>query len=387
MVMKVCIVAWFDSANYFQWFVALKKHSEKFGITVSSLNASPLHVKVHNDFMNDQYWQPLREADLVFVYATRIASRQEPTGITWWTLPQFVKLLMKPEAKMIAQYDDEFMWLFDSKHIWWRFPNPDNHGGPEQFFKDTKILEVPDAHLTVMNDSPFKKYTTKPVFKLLLPQLFRYRFIQKYSEKHEGQSIAMMLHSIKQSSIHGILENVVKPMNYSVRIFSGTLDRDAVVKFHMAEELPVNSEMYARLDYESYMDLLWLNCSIGLDDNVGYYGWSRFVMECALAFIPCIGSSEATQDIFPELYTKPQDYVKQIELIERLRTDKKFYHKMAELGHRRVLELFDDEKLCTRLLDIFKSISPSTSQVSLSDVLGEKNSRYNPDKQQARPHP
>jgi hypothetical protein len=389
-MIKLCMVAHFDSPHYFQWYVALERCASKLGYEISSINASPAHRKVYNDFDANPHWQPLREADLVFVYCTRRSSRCEPSGISWWALPMFVKPFMKPTAKMIAQYDDEFVWLFDPKHVWWNInimPNPDNKG-PEEFFKRTGILEIPDAHLVVRgNPMPeFTKYTTKPVFKLPLPHLFRYT-PSKYSEEHNGKNIGILLHSILEASIHNTLENVIRPNNWSVSIFSGTLDNKRLAEFRQNEMLPVNSETYPRVDYEPYMDLLWRYCSIGLDDNSNYFGWSRFAMECAIANIPCVGSTEAVQDIFPELYTAPRDYAKQIELINRLKTDKIFYLEMQRNGRKRIFELLDDEKLCRAMLDIFNKITPSKSQLTFQSFPFLYNQNYNPDKQQARPHP
>lgn len=385
--MKICIIAYFDSHNYFQWLRALEKYKAKFGLEVSAINAAPLYKKVHNDFQNDPYWKPLKEADIVFAYIVRRSTRHEPSGISWWTLPLFAKPFMNPMAKMVAQYDDEFLWLFDPNGMWWdlnKEPNPPNEG-PEQFFRDTGILEVPDALLSVTNNPKFKNYTTKPVFKLLLPQLYRYK-PQKYSEDHKGNNLAIMLHSPKNSSICGTLENVVRPMNYAVTIFNGTLDSNFVRGFRANTKLPANSQVYERMEYEAYDDLLWRENSIGLDDNAGYGGWSRFAMECAICYIPCVGSSDSVYDIFPELYTAPQDYAKQIELISRLKTDKKFYHEMAQAGHSRVLEMFDDEKLVRQLLDIFDKIGVSKSPITLADIL-KPESNYKPDKHQARAHP
>jgi hypothetical protein len=270
-------------------------------------------------------------------------------------------------------------------------PNPENNG-PEDFFKKTGILEIPDAHLVVRgNPFPeFTKYTTKPVFKLLLPQLSRYR-IDKYSEHHERLNIAMLLHSIRESSMHDTLENVIRPNNWAVSIFSGTLDANRLIEFRRKEPFPVNSEGYPRVDYEPYMELLWRYCSIGLDDNANYLGWSRFAMECAIAYIPCVGSTEAVQDIFPELYTAPHDYAKQTELISRLKTDKAFFHEMAQAGHNRVLEMFDGEKLCRKMLEIFERIGTSKNTISFKGEAFQRdlifNPRYKPDKYQAHAHP
>jgi hypothetical protein len=386
--MKLCIVAHFDSWNYFQWLIALEKCGAKLGIEVKSINASPVHKRVHNDFKNDPYWNPIKEADVVFCYMTRRSTRHEPTGISWWTLPQFVKPFMKPEAKMIAQWDDEFLWLFDPNGMWWdqsKEPNPDNHGGPEQFFKDTGILEIPDGHFVVTKNSPYQKYTTKPVFKMLLPQLCRYK-LGKYSENHVKKNIVIMLHSTLNSSISHVLDNVIRPQNYAVTIFNGTLNRDFVKQFREREKLPVNSEVFERLNAEPYMDLLWRNNSIGLDDNAGYGGWSRFAMECAVAYIPCIGSTESVEDIFPELHTAPRDYKKQIELIERLKTDKNFYHEMVVTGRKRLLELLDDLKLCKEFLDCLEKIGVSKTQLTF-DKISPFSPEYKPDKNQAHPHP
>lgn len=388
-MIKLCIVAHFDSWNYFQWLIALEKCKTKLRLELSALNASPTHRKVHNDFKNDPYWNPIREADLVYVYATRRSSRNEPSGISWWTLPQFVKPFMKPEAKMIAQWDDEFVWLFDPKHVWWNLniePNPDSHGSPEQFFKDTGILEVPDGHFVVTNSSPYRKYTTKPVFKMLLPQLCRYN-LNKYSEDHKGKNIAMMLHSPQSSSVAHIFENVIRPQNYAVTVFNGTLDNEFVKHFRAKEKLPVNSEVFERMEYMPFMDLLWRNNLIGLDDNAGYAGWSRFAMECAIAYIPCVGSSESVEDIFPELHTAPQDFAKQIELIERLRTDKNFYHEMVVTGRKRLLELMDEERMCRALLDCFAKVGTSKSQLTLENNTSPFSPEYIPDEYNAHPHP
>jgi len=387
---KLCIVAHIDNADYFQWYVALKKYSEKYGVETSFVSSMPVQLNIHNVFTHDSFWQPIRDADYVFTYATRRRTRAEPSGINWWTLPLFAKTFMKPTAKMIAQYDDEFMWLFDPNHVWWdkvQCPPPTTEP-PDVFFKRTGILEIPDAHIVVRGRpfSDYTRYTTKPVFKVLLPQLYRYR-LQKYSEKHESNTVAIMLHSITNSSISGILENVIRPNNWAVTIFSGTLDNDLIGRFRAKEKLPVNSTMYPRLDYESYTDLLWRYCSIGLDDNSGYQGWSRFAMECAITYIPCVGSTEAVYDLLPELYTESQDYAKQVNLISRLKTDKKFYHEMAELGHKRGLEIFDEEGLVKTLLSIFEKIGTSSPTVTYRDIPNPNMSKYIPDQLQARMHP
>jgi hypothetical protein len=368
-LMRLVIVTEFEPQDHYQWYMALKKYQTELGIKVTALVIEPVHRKLYP--LNDSYWQPLREADAIFVYATRIYL----TTNDWWELPKFVKQFMRQDAKMIDQYDDDFWWLFDPQHVWWdtqRSKNPEDHGGPEQFFKDTGILEIADTHLTVISNPPFKKYTIKPTVKLLLPQLERYKLF-KYSEKHKIENVAILYHSINKSSISGIIENVIKPNNYPITIFLSSLRR--VENFG---NLPVGSQVFPYVNCESYVDLLWQNASIGLDDNTGYYGWSRFVMECAIAYIPCVGSTEAVQDLFPELYTAPQDYVKQIELIELLRTNQKFYHQMAEVGHKRCLETLSSYVLCKKLIEIFAGLGTPRTGIPLLPFEPEA---------QASPHP
>lgn len=353
---RLVIVTEFESKNFFQWHIALSKFADELGIILTSVKASRACRRIYVPFSGIEahpYWNPIREADLVLVYVTRIDKHN-----TWWKLPQFTKQFMRPEAKMIVQYDDEFMWLFDPEHVWWSFPNSPNYGGPEQFFKDTGILEVPDAHLSVLEECPYKKFTNKPIFKMILPQLERYKIL-KYSEVHKYTNIALMNHSILTASIELSLENVIRKKNYPVTVFFINVHNDTDydgVSYCKKNKLPSASSAYGRMSYESYMDLMWRECSIGLDDSINYIGWSRFVMECALCYIPCVGSTPAVKDLFPELYTKPQDYEAQIALIEKLKTNKIFCYKMAMKGYQRCLEFLDSKKLCYALMNIFDGI-------------------------------
>jgi hypothetical protein len=60
---------------------------------------------------------------------------------------------------------------------------------------------------------------------------------------------------------------------------------------------------------------------------------------------------------------------------------------MQRNGRKRIFELLDDEKLCRAMLDIFNKITPSKSQLTFQSFPFLYNQNYNPDKQQARPHP
>ena len=97
-------------------------------------------------------------------------------------------------------------------------------------------------------------------------------------------------------------------------------------------------------------------CYIAIDDNENYKAWSRFGMECALAHVPCIGSTPSVKLFFPELYTEHQDYNKQKELIERLFNDEDFWLRMAKTGKENVLRIMDTAQLINKLFQIVKRI-------------------------------
>jgi hypothetical protein len=348
---KLVIVTEFEQQDFFQWFIALKKYTEELNIEITPVIASSSHRRVHNG-VNDEHWNPIRTADFVFIYVTRMEK-----GLEWWTLPQFVKQFMRPDAKMIAQYDDEFVWLFHPETTWWDYPNPPNNG-PEQFFKETGILEIPDVHLCVMENPLFKPFTKKPIYQMMLPQLTRYN-IDKYSPIHQSDRIAVLIHSPWQASIEETLKNVIRPLDHPVMVFSNKRSAGGP-NFCNENLLPKGSRAIGYIPKESFVDLLW-QCSIAIDDNVNYIGWSRFIMECAIAYVPCVGSTDAVKTIFPELHTAPLDYAKQIELIRKLQTDKKFYQMVVKSGRERCMEFFSTAKLCRKLIEIFDSINKECS--------------------------
>jgi len=344
---RLVIVTPFHQIDFFQWYEALLKNQIKLNISVYPIIITNLHIKKP---LTDPYWNQIREADAVLVYVTRVDKSEN-----WWELPKFIKQFMKPEAKMLVQTDDEFQWLWNKDYTFWGsgMPNP-KFISPEQFFKDTNILEIPDMHISVTENPLFKPYTMKPVVQLLLPQLIRYQS-ERYTLIDGRPNIAMMRHYAAGSNFMKTIDNVIKPNNLPVSLFNWYGNKSGV-EYCKSLNLPVGSRSYGKLPLKSYEDLLWQTCSIGIDDPIGYIGWSRFVMECAIAYIPCIGSTDAAKMLFPELYTMPQDYVKQIELIQKLQNDKDFYTKVAEAGHKRCMDELSTENLCTRLIKIFNDL-------------------------------
>jgi glycosyltransferase involved in cell wall biosynthesis len=351
-ITRLVIVAPFHQIGFFQWHDALLKNQEKLSISVHPIIITNAHLKKP---ITDPYWNQLREADAVLIYVTRVDPSED-----WWALPKFVKQFLKPEAKMLVQTDDEFQWLWDDGYTFWgkRSPNP-KFSSPEQFFRDTGILEVPDVHLTVTENPLFKSYTTKPVIQLLLPQLIRYQ-PEQYTFIDNRPNIAIMRHYAVGSSFMKTVDNIIKPNNFPITIFNWYGDKNGV-EYCKALNLPVGSRSYSKLPFLTYEDILWKSCAIGIDDPEGYIGWSRFVMECAMAYIPCIGSTDAVKMLFPELLTLPQDFVRQTELLLKLKNDKEFYKQIAEAGRKRCMEELSTENLCRKFVDLLNKINTPKS--------------------------
>jgi len=327
MKMKKMIVVT-EFTQPFQWNkVWTEERQLKNNVIVESVNVlSYLTVELNSDI--------IRKADLIFVYCSRTCK-----GGEWFRLPLEVKKFMKPKAKMIAQFDSEFIWLINPEGVQWDSKRDlEQYKGvsPQKFFEENRVLDVADAYFTVLENPFWARYTKKPVYYMPLPQLIRYPLtINKMNREKEGKTIAVLRHSARGASIKHIIQNVINPLKKAVFVFSCLPNQFLVGK--------------------RYIDTLQ-KCYIGIDDAEGYAGWSRFTMECGLLAIPCVGSTYATKLFFPELYTKHKDYVKQRELVQRLYEDKKFYKKVAEEGRKRVLEHLDSDKLCQRFVRIAKEI-------------------------------
>jgi hypothetical protein len=345
--MKICLVAEFDCPNFFQWYLAFEKHGKDLGVKISTVVANKRNREWCGPDSN--FWDPIREADAIFVYCTRIGPDFE-----WWELPRLVRKIIRKDAVMVTQWDDDWNWVFNQDEVWWTGGRYDWKTpvvkDPQKFFEESKILEVSDANLTVQNNPKFQQYTKKPLYKLLLPQLVRYDNKEKYNEHHKLDNITMMIHSPNNCNVFHTIHNLTKPNKYKTLIFS------AAISEPRRRQIGCTYEIMPFIGYDSYLDLLWQRASIAIDDNEGYHGWSRFPMECALAWIPCIGSTDSVKDIFPELYTEHADYKKQKELIERLKNDKAFYHYMVQKGHERCFELLDSKRLCEKLIKIFEEL-------------------------------
>jgi hypothetical protein len=318
---------------------------------------------------NDKHWNIIRKADLVLVYCTRINAPTDQWR--WWELPRYVKQFMRPEAKMICQTDEDWISLFHNDWTWWE-DNPFNNAIPESFFKETGILDIPDLWLTVLKKPEFAQYTKKSIKYVPLPQLNKYEkessesnseYMIKGIDNLHGNSIGIMRHSSRKGSIKHTIKNVFDkidnlPIVYFSTEYSGITPIDSVN----------NIKCYTYLNKTEYMRILRHDCKISIDDSENYIGWSRFVMESAIEFVPCISSNYCGKVLFPELYVKHKDYIKQISLIKKLTTDHDFYIKMVEEGHKN-LSVLTNDAFCNTIMNISKEIDVKSTEINVAKEL------------------
>lgn len=373
--MIICLVAEFPQYRY-QWYMAWNDARQiKNDVVVRAVMISPETIRLYPK--DHGYWTYLKEADFVFVYV----SRAHFEDWRWFELPLLAKQYMKPDAKMACIFDQEFIWLLhDKKWSWWddydRNPMFQKIYAmkPEEFFAESKVLEVADVYLTVLENSPFKPYTSKPVIYMPLPQLVSARTAKTlgcdFSTARNGH-IALLNHSSQATSIKHTLRNIVKKVGKPVGIFN-TLSYRKPYKGKIwctNNGVPAGSVSWGRFNPKEYKAKLE-RYYVAIDDAANYIGWSRFAMECALAYVPCIGSNFACKIFFPELYTKHKDYKRQIELIQKLYGDPQFHYNVAVKAHDKVFEHLNTDRLCEKLLEVAKEIgSPNTKQDVAKELL------------------
>jgi hypothetical protein len=360
--MRICIVTEFGQDNYFQWRnVWDLDRQTKMNVFVDSLTICPNILSIHDD--DSKYFDKIRKADLVISYASRTHPPNTPYnrhGIVylwnWWELPKIIKKYMRPEAKMIAQNDDDWIWLEHPEWVWWS-DVPDTHGGMENFFKETGILEVADMYWTVLDNPNWTKFTSKPTKYMPLPHLWRYSdSISKSNSMYQTKgvpfmhdnNIALIKHTSIPASIDSTMHNVIEKIGLPVRYFATQWGQASMPKY----DIPV--KVYSYLNVEQYMDILRNDCLIAIDDAENYVGWSRFVMECAINYVPCIGSNFANKLFFPDLYIKHNDFAKQNKLIKQLINDNAYYKKVVDEGYQIMANHLNPDRLCNEVLRIAK---------------------------------
>jgi len=325
--------------------MALESDSE---IVLDSVVINPAVLNYYSS--NHPFWDTIKKADAVFVYCAR-----HDMSWKWYELPTIVKNFMNPKAKMICQFDLEFLWLWYPNHFPWKKIDQWSDGkSPEEFFAGTRALEVADAYIVFFN-SHLKKFISKPVYEIPLPQLVRYEtFLSKPKKSFEGKNgnVVILKHSVKSASYEHTLNNVTQKLKLPVTIFTCE-HTSSNQKVELLKKLQRSSRVYGRISRDGYVDLLEKEF-IAIDDNEGYNGWSRFAMECAMVHVPCVGSTLAIKEFFPELYTEHKDYDTQRKLIKRLCNDRKFWIRMAKAGKRNVLRKLNTSHLANKFIEIIK---------------------------------
>jgi len=356
---KICIVTEFEQGEY-QWYKAFDKFSETHNfVHFTKVEMNPINLELKS---ND-YWNPIKEADVVFCYIAcrNIRGTDEKIWRWWEELPKRCRQLMKTDAKLIVQYDDELQFMIDVNRRSWNlgwekdkeYFNLINSLKPETFYSE--VFSIADAYFTVLKNPPWAKYCKKPIYYMPLPQLFRYPVLNTYWDfwsyklklplfKNRTNRIVIIHHTFIKSAY----EHSLKYLKMPVLLFTSR-DTSPQTRMELLKILPQQSSVVGRIPQEQYIQILSQE-RVALDDNLDYDGWSRFAMECAIMFVPCVGSTVAVQEFFPELYTSPQDYATQIDLLTKLLTDETFCKIMALRGQKRVLYKLSYEKLCVDFL-------------------------------------
>jgi len=325
-----------EQRDFFQWEIASKQFQTFNDVKPSFITVNPAYLSALS--RDDKYWNPLKNADVVFVRCVR--------PFSYWKhyeMASVVKSMMRPDAKMIFQDDMDFLWLYHQNHCYYE---QTINKTPDELFRETKILEIADAFNIEYNPlfEEEVRNVGKPVYHLLLPQLVRYKsFISTKPSLGDKGRVVLLIHSVKSASINHVINNLPE-FRYMIFMIDQPIS--------LRKKVDIG---FGRLQRDNFMEFLKRGY-IAIDDNEGYYGWSRFAMECALVCVPCIGSTPAVQEFFPELYTKPKDYKKQRELAVKLFNDKKFWLEMATEGKRRVLERMDTRTRIAELVKIIKEV-------------------------------
>lgn len=352
--MLVAIVTEFPQGSYFQWADAWSlKRQKNNNLSIVSVEVTPEALQQYP--LNHPHWNTLKNANAIFVYVSRFCLRGK---WEWFKLPVIIKdNFMNSEAKMICQFDDELIWMVSPQNEWWSDVYDYKFDGDiDGFFEKTRILDVADMYFTVVENPWWKSYCKKPIIYMPLPHLLRYPKEYPYPRLSNG-NIAVLRHMSRTGSLDHTIFNVTNPLNKKISYFSCSTQMNAASRSEkiIEMELPSGSYLFGFLFRDQYIEYL-SHCLIGIDDAENYYGWSRFVMECAFLNIPCISSSYAGKLFFPELYVEHKDYESQRKFVRLLYKDRVFYDEVARKGKQKVMEHLDTNRLCYEFTKNFRSI-------------------------------
>jgi len=350
-VFKICIVM--DTNPNFVWVKAFKKYVKNHPYIIFDSVFVDFDV-ITNHSINDSYWNPIKNADIVFIYLGTRNHIYNGKCWEWYVeIPKFVKQIANPAAKIIIQFDDELNWMFNVKNKLYNL-EMDESWLEEKAKDKNKIIremdELVDAHFIVSENPLYVKYCRKPVYYMPLPQLEKMDIPTFDVDliNNKTNNIALLQHRFSNSSVLHSLQNVTFKFDIPVVVFSGEKNQTINCENYNVKEI-------TNISRSQFLQKLREEIKIALDDNENYIGWSQFAFECAVLGVPVIGSTKAVKEFFPDLYTKHKDYNKQIFLINKLLKDKQLYLTMARNGYHKAVFKLNSEKLCDDFLTIART--------------------------------
>jgi hypothetical protein len=224
---------------------------------------------------------------------------------------------------------------------------------------------------TVLDNPDYAQYSNKPVIYVPLPQLSRYMnehseainaYRTKGLENLHKESIGIMRHSSRVGSVQHTVTNVLDKLTIPVTYFS--TQRSSI--FPLKSKSTIKT--YPFLNRKTYMTTMRNDCKITIDDAERYIGWSRFVMESAIEYIPCISSNFCGKILYPDLYVEHKDYKKQIKLCKKLLTDKDFYNKVVLQAHDK-LSILTNDIFCDTIMKYIKELNVPNSTIDVRKEL------------------
>jgi len=334
--MKIALVTEFP-IDACRWHQLLSRKLPKFGHEYIPVYF-PNRIRRENENID---LSRLKDADFVFVYASNYCHGYDvELEWKWWKLPLEVKKYLKPETKMAAMWDFEG-WL---------------ESGLEEPEGLKEVMDVTDIMFTIFPDEnpKWKRLTDKPVKYMPFPlhaERFKIAVRLRHTER-ERKYLLVVRHSPTIASANHTIDNIASKIRDPM-IYLSTAWASAPTMIIKWANINPESIIYGYLqDSYEFFRVLRI-CYAAIDDNEGYYGWSRFIAQCAIVGVPVVTTENSGfgSVIFPELCTKHKDYCAQIELLERLRNDEDFRNNISKLGFSRLMKHVNTSACLNRLFN------------------------------------
>ena len=306
------------------WHKYLTEKGRDHGIEYSGIY-SPDLMKFEGNEMID--------ADFIFIFAANYGPHQvEPERKPiwkWYELPHFAKRFMDAGTKCGAIFDVE-----DNIEV--------GNSYPKEWFSSINDMDI---MFTGVKIPEWSRFYGKPIRYIIEPK----KMVEHSPVWKSGGNVAAIRHTPFVTSAEHTLDNVLIPFGVPYTYFHSGWSSAPVIP-HRYDDLSTNSNFIWGLPWEKYLHAISL-CYVAIDDNEGYYGWSRFGYECAMMGVPVIASDHAYSAIqfFPSLETKHRDYVKQKKLLDDLYSSPERTYKLAVSGQKKMKEMLDPDVCIERL--------------------------------------